>query len=91
MKSTTISHLKYFPYQTFPLVSPDKFTGVFPMCIIGGLRNQEKVKTPENMKVSMEAEGYSWVQMLSDKARSSRLLWFLPKNHQSQQEWVFLG
>lgn len=28
MKSTTISHFKYFPHQTFPLVSPDFFTHV---------------------------------------------------------------
>lgn len=91
MKSTTISHFKYFPYQTFPLVSPDNFTCVSLVCIIGALRNQEKVKTPENMKVSREAEGYRWVQMLSQKASTNCLLWFLLKNHQSKQEWVFLG
>lgn len=91
MKSTIIRHLKYFPYQTFPLVSSDNFTHVSPVCIIGELRNQEKMKTPEDIKVSREAEGYRWVQTGSEKATTSCLLWFLLKNHHSKEEWVFLG
>lgn len=91
MKSTIIRHLKYFPYQTFPLVSSDNFTHVSPVCIIGELRNQKKMKTPEDTKVSREAEGYRWVQTGSEKTTTSCLLWFLLKNHHSKQEWVFLG
>lgn len=53
---------------------------MYPVCIIGVLRNQENMKTPENLKVSKEAEGYRCVQIAGRKQVQAVTLIFTEKS-----------